>query len=67
MKRLRLSLAMACFLGLARPGHSLTVAPATPDERVQNAAAICHATVLGAESFRSETDGGIYTRTWLRV
>ena len=42
------------------------MAPATPDERVKNAAAICHATVLGAESFVG-ADGGIHTRTWLRV
>lgn len=34
---------------------------------MQNAVAICHATVLGSESFRHATDGGIYTRTWLRV
>ena len=67
MKRLHFTFALACLLALARSGFSLTVAPATPDERVQNAAAICHATVLGAESFRSATDGGIYTRTWLRV
>lgn len=58
---------MACLLAGARPGFSLSIAPATPDERVQNAAAICHATVLGAESFRSEADGRIHTRTWLRV
>lgn len=66
MKRFPFALAVACVLVLARPGFSLTVAPATPDERVQNAAAICHATVLGSESFRG-ADGGIYTRTWLRV
>ncbi len=39
---------------------------ASPDERVQAATAICQATVLGAESFRG-ADGGIRTRTWLRV
>ncbi|MFA6546765.1 MAG: matrixin family metalloprotease [Limisphaerales bacterium] len=67
MKRFLLALAVACELILAPPGFSLSVAPATPDERVQNAAAICRATVLGSESFRSEADGGIYTRTWLQV
>ncbi|KAF0170223.1 MAG: hypothetical protein FD161_4738 [Limisphaerales bacterium] len=67
MKRLPFALAVACLLAGARPGFSLSIAPATPDERVQNAAAICHATVLGAESFRSEADGRIHTRTWLRV
>ncbi len=67
MKRFHFACALVCLLALARPAFSLTVAPATPDERVKNAAAICHATVLGAESFRSEADGGIYTRTWLRV
>lgn len=67
MKRLQPAFALACLLALTRPGFSLSLMPATPDERVQNAAAICHATVLGAESFRSETDGGIHTRTWLRV
>ena len=67
MTRFPFALAVTCALALARPGFSLTVAPATPDERVQSAVAICHATVLGAESFRSETDGGVYTRTWLRV
>ncbi len=66
MKRLPFALAWACLLVGARPGFSLSVAPATPDERVQAAAAICQATVLGAESFRG-ADGGIYTRTWLRV
>ncbi|MBI3877009.1 MAG: matrixin family metalloprotease [Verrucomicrobia bacterium] len=60
-------LALMVVLVLARPACSLTLAPATPAERVQSAVAICHATVLGAESFRSKTDGGIYTRTWLRV
>lgn len=67
MTRFSFAFAVTCVLAFARPGFSLTVAPATPDERVQNAIAICHATVLGAESFRSEADGGIYTRTWLRV
>lgn len=67
MKRFLFALAAACELILAPPGFSLSVAPATPDERVQNAAAICHATVLGSESFRSQADGGIYTRTWLQV
>lgn len=67
MKRFSLLLAATCVLVLARPGHALTVAPTTPDQRVQAAAAICHATVLGSESFRSAADGGIYTRTWLRV
>lgn len=67
MTRFPFALAMTCMLAFARPGFSLSVAPATPDERVQNAVAICHATVLGAECFRSEADGGIYTRTWLRV
>ncbi|MEN9575048.1 MAG: hypothetical protein RL514_2903 [Verrucomicrobiota bacterium] len=67
MKRFTFALALACLLPLAHPGFALTLAPATPDERVQSAIASCHATVLGAESFRSETDGGIYTRTWLRV
>lgn len=67
MKRLPFALAVACLLAGTRPGFSLSIAPATPDERVQNAIAICHATVLGAESFRSETDGRIHTRTWLRV
>lgn len=55
------------LLVFAAPASSTTLVPTTPDERVQNAVAICHATVLGAESFRSETDGGIHTRTWLRV
>lgn len=67
MKRFSLLLAATCVLVLARPGHALTIAPTPPDQRVQNAVAICHATVLGSESFRSSTDGGIYTRTWLRV
>lgn len=67
MKRLQSAFALACLLALARSGFSLSLIPATPDERVQNAAAICHATVLGAESFRSEANGGIHTRTWLRV
>jgi len=67
MKRFLFALAVACVFAVALPGHALTVVPATPDERVQNAVAICHATVLGSESFRSETDGRIYTRTWLRV
>ncbi len=66
MKRLHFAFALACLMALARPGYSLSLGPATPDERVQNAAAICHATVLGSESFRG-VDGGIYTRTWLRV
>ena len=67
MKRFHLVLALACLLAGVRLASGLTLAPARPDERVQAAAAICHATVLGSESFRSETDGGIYTRTWLRV
>lgn len=67
MNRFRCVLAAACLLTLVRPAFSLTVTPVTPDERVQSAVAICHATVLGAESFRSETDGSIHTRTWLRV
>ncbi len=67
MKRFLFTLAVACLFAVVLPGFSLTVAPATPDERVQNAVAICHATVLGSESFRSETDGRIYTRTWLQV
>ncbi len=67
MKRILFVLTVACGFALALPGYSLTVAPATLDERVQNAVAICHATVLGSESFRSETDGRIYTRTWLQV
>ena len=58
---------MACGLALVLPSYSLTVAPATPEERVQNALAICHGTGLGSESFRSATDGRIYTQTWLRV
>lgn len=66
MKRLLLASVLAGVLSVSLPAPALTVAPATPDERVQNAAAICHATVLGAESFRG-ADGGIYTRTWLRV
>lgn len=66
MKRLLLAPVLAGFLVLSLPVPALTLAPATPDERVQNAAAICHATVLGAECFRG-ADGGIYTRTWLRV
>ena len=67
MTRFNLACVLAGLLACAQPGFSLTVAPATPDERVQNAVAICHATVLGEESFRNETDNGIYTRTWLRV
>lgn len=67
MKRLFLAPVLAGFLVLSLPAPALTLAPATPDERVQNAVAICHATVLGSESFRSAADGGIYTRTWLRV
>jgi hypothetical protein len=66
MKRLLLAPVLAGFLILSRPAPALTLAPATPDERVRCAAAICHATVLGAECFRG-ADGGIYTRTWLRV
>ena len=66
MKRLLLAPVLAGFLILSLPAPALTLAPATPDERVQNAVAICHATVLGAECFRG-ADGGIYTRTWLRV
>lgn len=66
MKRLNLARVLAGLLACVQSGFSLTVAPATPDERVQNAVAICHATVLGAESFRG-ADGGIYTRTWLHV
>lgn len=68
MKRFPFALAVAaCLFAHASPGHSLTIAPTTPDQRVQDAVAICHATVLGSESFRSAADGGIYTRTWLRV
>ncbi|MSU28126.1 MAG: hypothetical protein EXS27_09470, partial [Pedosphaera sp.] len=67
MHRFHFTLPLACLLALAHSAFSITVAPATPDARVQNAVAICHATVLGAESFRSPADGGIYTRTWLRV
>jgi hypothetical protein len=67
MKRLQSTFALVCLLSFVRPGFTLSLIPATPDERVQNAAAICHATVIGAESFRSGTDGGIHTRTWLRV
>lgn len=66
-KRLKLALAVAALLAAIQTPFALTLAPATPDERVASAAAICHATVLGSESFRSATDGGIYTRTWLRV
>ena len=66
MKRLPLALAVAGLLAFAQSGLALSSALSTPDQRVQNAAAICHATVLGAESFRG-ADGGIYTRTWLRV
>jgi len=66
MKRFHLAFALTCLLAFARPAFTLTVAPATPDERVQSAAAICHATVLGTESFRG-ADGGIHTRSWLRV
>lgn len=57
---------LAGVLFVPLPVTALTLMPATPDERVQSAAAICHATVLGAESFRG-ADGGIRTRTWLRV
>ncbi len=67
MNRFHVTLPLACVLALAHSAFSITVAPTTPDARVQNAVAICHATVLGAESFRSAADGGIYTRTWLRV
>ncbi len=67
MKRFTLALAVAAVLVASQTSFALTLAPATPDERVANAVAICHATVLGSESFRSATDGGIYTRTWLRV
>ena len=67
MNRFHFTLPLACVLALAHSAFSITVAPTTPDARVQNAVAICHATVLGAESFRSAADGGIYTRTWLRV
>lgn len=67
MKRFHLAFALTCLLAFARPAFALTVAPATPDERVRSAVAICHATVLGSESFRNAADGGIYTRTWLRV
>ena len=67
MKRFTRALAVATWLVASQTSFALTLAPTTPDERVANAAAICHATVLGSESFRSATDGGIYTRTWLRV
>lgn len=67
MNGFHFKLPLACVLALAHSAFSITVAPTTPDARVQNAVAICHATVLGAESFRSAADGGIYTRTWLRV
>ena len=67
MKRPHFALVAGWLLAFAQPVFSLTVAPATPDERVQSAAAICHATVLGSESYRSAADGGIFTRTWLRV
>ncbi len=66
MKRPLLAPVLAGVLFFALPVSALTLAPATPDERVRSAAAICHATVLGAESFRG-VGGGIYTRTWLRV
>ncbi len=67
MNRPHFALVAGWLLAFAQPVFPLTVAPATPDERVQNAVAICHATVLGAESYRHATDGGIFTRTWLRV
>jgi len=66
MKRLLLAPVLAGVLFVSLPVSALTLAPATPDERVRSAAAICHATVPGAESFRG-ADGGIHTRTWLRV
>lgn len=66
MKWLHLVPLLAGVVSVSLPVSALTLAPATPDERVQNAAAICHATVLGTESFRG-ADGGLHTRTWLRV
>jgi len=66
MKRFFLAFGLAGACVLSFTVSALTLAPATPDQRVQSAVAICHATVLGAECFRGES-GGIYTRTWLRV
>ena len=66
MKRLFLALGLLGAWVVSFTVSAHTLAPATPDQRVQSAVAICHATVLGAECFRGE-NGGVYTRTWLRV
>ncbi|MBI3191530.1 MAG: hypothetical protein HYZ36_02615, partial [Pedosphaera parvula] len=58
----------SCVL-LALTGLALgnSVLPLTPEQQVDQAAAIARATVLGWTCYRNPTDGGIYTRTVLKL
>lgn len=64
----RQSLLLLCLFTLlpARFAAGNSVAPVSLDERLDQAVAICRATVLGGRSFRGD-DGRLYTRTALRV
>lgn len=61
--------AVSVFVLLALAGSALanSVAPSTPEQQVDRAAAICRATVQGWKCYRNPADGGIYTRTVLRL
>lgn len=60
---------VSVFVLLTLAGSALanSVAPSTPEQQVDRAAAICRATVQGWKCYRNPADGAIYTRTVLRL
>ena len=57
----------AAFLASIHSSHGTLIQPVTVEEQASRAIAVCRATVLGEEGFVDARDGGIYTRTTLRV
>jgi len=55
------------LLAVTAAAFANSVAPMTPEQQVDQAAAVCRASVLGGNSYRDPADGGIYTRTVLRL
>lgn len=60
-------LALSGVLLLAPMAQASKVVPLSGDERLRQASAVCRGTVLAVESFRIAANGGIHTRTAVRV
>ena len=61
------ALTVGSWFAVLPSAQATLIEPVTIEQQTARAAAICRATVVGEESFVAARDGGIYTRTFLRV